>query len=442
MDALSINQEYIDLVKSNPDKYLEDYKITLDKVANSTAIYKGKPVPFLYHPMFFTEADVEKFKGMVDTLMSMTNKVTEKYLNSKDFRKKFAYSDLLEELILIDNGYDINVPIGRYDLFYGGDDNYKFCEFNTDGSSAMNEDNTIGNILLETEALKEFGERYDLSLFELIDSWVEDIASIYNKWSGKGDKPNIAIVDFTESGTSSEFEVFKKAFIKKGYKAIIADPRDLKYRDGKLYFDDFRIDLVYRRIVTFELIEKAHEIPEFIEAYRNKAFCCVGSIRSQIMHNKIIFKILHDEDTLDFLSEKERDFVKKHIPITGLFKGDREVFEKVLNNKDKYIMKPYDLNASRGVYAGKDLSFEEWKNKLEESWDKDYLYQEYFEPYKRDHIVFRNGKLEVDSFKSIIGLFIYKEKFAGIYTRIGEQSIISGVTNYYTLPNVLVSSRR
>lgn len=442
MDALSINQEYIDLVKSNPDKYLEDYKITLDKVANSTAIYKGKPVPFLYHPMFFTEADVEKFKGMVDTLMSMTNKVTEKYLNSKDFRKKFAYSDLLEELILIDNGYDINVPIGRYDLFYGGDDNYKFCEFNTDGSSAMNEDNTIGNILLETEALKEFGERYDLSLFELIDSWVEDIASIYNKWSGKGDKPNIAIVDFTESGTSAEFEVFKKAFIKKGYKAIIADPRDLKYRDGKLYFDDFRIDLVYRRIVTFELIEKAHEIPEFIEAYRNKAFCCVGSIRSQIMHNKIIFKILHDEDTLDFLSEKERDFVKKHIPITGLFKGDREVFEKVLNNKDKYIMKPYDLNASRGVYAGKDLSFEEWKKKLEESWDKDYLYQEYFEPYKRDHIVFRNGKLEVDSFKSIIGLFIYKEKFAGIYTRIGEQSIISGVTNYYTLPNVLVSSRR
>lgn len=438
MEALRINQEYIDLVKSNPEKYLEDYKITLNKVANSTAIYKGKPVPFLYHPMFFTEEDVRKFKEMVDTLMSITNKVTERYLSSKEFRKKFEYSPLLEDLILIDNGYDINVPIARYDLFYGGDDNFKFCEFNTDGSSAMNEDNTIGRILLETQALKEFAKRYHLSIFELIDSWVEDIISIYNKWSNKGDKPNIAIVDFTESGTTSEFEVFKNAFIKKGYNAIIADPRDLKYRDGKLYFEDYRIDLVYRRIVTFELIEKADEIPDFIEAYRDKAFCCVGSLRSQIMHNKIIFKILHDEDTLEILSEKEREFVKKHIPVTGLFKGDREVFEKVLNNKDKYIMKPYDLNASRGVYAGKDLSFEEWKERLEKSWNKDYLYQEYFEPFTRDHIVFEDNELKVETLKSIIGLFIYKEKFAGIYTRVGRLSIISGITNYYTLPNLLV----
>ena len=100
---------------------------------------------------------------------------------------------------------------------------------------------------------------------------------------------------------------FSKCLYKKGYNAIIADPRDLKYRDGKLYFEDYRIDLVYRRIVTFELIEKAHEIPDFIEAYRNKAFCCVGSIRSQIMHNKVIFKILHDEDTLKILSDKERN---------------------------------------------------------------------------------------------------------------------------------------
>lgn len=438
MNALKINEEYIDLVKSNPKKYLEDYKIALEKVANSTAIYKGKPVPFLYHPMFFTEEDIKKFEDMVDTLISISNKVTDKYLKSKDFRKKFEYSPLLEELILIDNGYDINVPIARYDLFYGCNDDYKFCEFNTDGSSAMNEDNTIGRILLETEALKEFARTYDLSLFELINSWVDDIISIYNKWSEKGDKPNIAIVDFVESATSSEFEVFKNAFIKKGYNAIIADPRDLKYRNGKLYYNDYRIDLVYRRIVTFELIEKANEIPDFIEAYRNKAFCCVGSIRSQIMHNKIIFKILHDEDTLEILSEKEREFVRKHIPVTGLFKGDREVFEKVLNNKDKYIMKPYDLNASRGVYAGKDLSFEEWKKKLEESWNKDYLYQEYFEPYKREHIVFEDDKLKVESFKSIIGLFIYKEKFAGIYTRVGKLSIISGVTDYFTLPNVLV----
>ncbi|WP_353095343.1 hypothetical protein [Tissierella praeacuta] len=438
MNWKDINDEYISLIKSNPEKYLADYKIAIEKVANSTAIYKGKPVPFLYHPMFYTEEDVENFNKIGDILISITNKVTQKYLDSKEFRKKFEYSPLLEELILIDNGYDINVPIGRFDLFYKDYNNFKFCELNTDGSSAMNEDNTIGNILLETEGLQDFGKKYKLFLFELIDKWVEDCISIFKKWNSKIEKPNVAIVDFTESGTSKEFEVFKNTFIKKGYNAIIADPRDLKYRDGHLYFEDYKIDLVYRRIVTFELIEKANEIPEFIEAYKNNAFCSIGSIRSQIVHNKIIFKILHDEDTLGFLSEDERKFIKNHIPITGLFKGNRKIYDRVLNNKDRYIMKPLDLNASRGVYAGRDLTQDEWKKRLDESWDKDYLYQEFFDPFTREHIVFKDDKLKIEEFKSIVGLFIYNEKFAGIYTRIGKNNIISGVTDYYTLPNILV----
>ena len=217
-----------------------------------------------------------------------------------------------------------------------------------------------------------------------------------------------------------------------------SDPRGLKYRDGHLYFEDYRIDLVYRRIVTFELIQKANEIPDFIEAYINKAFCSIGSIRSQIMHNKVIFKILHDEDTLEFLSEEEREFVRKRIPITGLFKGERQVYNAVLNNKDKYIMKPLDLNASQGVYAGRDLSQEEWKTRLDKNWNTDYIYQEFFQPFLREHIVFEEDELKVEEFKSIVGLFMYKEKFAGIYTRIGKNNIISGVTDYYTLPNILV----
>ncbi|CAK7035167.1 glutathionylspermidine synthase family protein [Tissierella carlieri] len=438
MSWKEINKEYINLIKSDPEGYIADYKVAKEKVANSTAIYKGKPVPFLYHPMFYTEEDVENFRKIGDTLISITNKVTQRYLDSKEFRKKFEYSPLLEELILVDSGYDINVPIGRFDLFYNNKDNFKFCELNTDGSSAMNEDNTIGNILLQTKGLQDFSQKHSLALFELINRWVDDSISIFRKWNSEIEKPNVAIVDFTESGTSKEFEVFKNAFIKKGYNTIIADPRELKYRNGHLYLEDFKIDLVYRRIVTFELIEKAHEVPDFIEAYKNKAFCCIGSIKSQIIHNKIIFKILHDEDTLEFLSEDERNFVKRHIPVTGLFKGEKEVYNKVLSDKDKYIMKPLDLNASRGVYAGRDLSQDEWEKRLDESFDKDYLYQEFFEPFTREHVIFEDDELKIEEFRSIVGLFMYKEKFAGIYTRIGKNNIISGVTDYYTLPNILV----
>lgn len=436
MNGDKVNSDYIDLIMSNPKKYYEDYKEAFEKVSNSTAIYKGKPIPFLAHPMFVTENELNQFQKIGDMMLSITNKLTKTYLEDSKFRKYFGFSELLEELILVDNGYDINVPIGRFDIFFKDYDNFKFCELNTDGSSAMNEDNQLAQILLETQALKDFGNQYKLNYFELFFSWVDESIKIYNKYTVENKKPNVAIVDFIESATTFEFEEFKKAYEERGYNCIIVDPRDLKYKDGDLYHEDYKIDLVYRRIVTFELIERSEEIKDFIQAYKDKAVCVIGSIRSQIVHNKIVFKILHDDYTLNLLSEEEQDFVKKHVPLTKIFSGDKSVFNQVLNNKEKYIMKPFDLNASRGVYTGRDFSQEEWEEKLLESWSEDYLYQEYCDPYTRDFVVYEDGEAVVKEFKQIIGLFLYNEKLAGLYTRIGENNIISGLTEYYTLPNI------
>lgn len=436
MNGDKVNSDYIELIMSNPKKYYEDYKEAFEKVSNSTAIYKGKPIPFLAHPMFVTEDELNQFQKIGDMMLSITNKLTKTYLEDSKFRKYFGFSELLEELILVDNGYDINVPIGRFDIFFKDYDNFKFCELNTDGSSAMNEDNQLAKILLETQALKDFGNQYKLNYFELFFSWVDESIKIYNKYTVENKKPNVAIVDFIESATTFEFEEFKKAYEERGYNCIIVDPRDLKYKDGDLYHEDYKIDLVYRRIVTFELIERSEEIKDFIQAYKDKAVCVIGSIRSQIVHNKIVFKILHDDYTLNLLSKEEQDFVKKHVPLTKIFSGDKSVFNQVLNNKEKYIMKPFDLNASRGVYTGRDFSQEEWEEKLLESWSEDYLYQEYCDPYTRDFVVYEDGEAVVKEFKQIIGLFLYNEKLAGLYTRIGENNIISGLTEYYTLPNI------
>lgn len=438
MDEGLINDEYINLIISNQEKYNQDYHNTMDKVRNSKAKYKGEPIPTIYHPMFITDNNIDDFNKIGGTMISITNKITDKYIEDKEFRRKFAFPQLVEDLIEVDNGYDIHVPIGRFDLFYKNYENFMFCELNTDGSSAMNEDNVLSKIMLESKVLRDFSSKYKLDFFELFDTWVDESIKIYKKYDPSNKNPNIAIVDFVESGTSNEFEEFKQRYINKGYNCIIADPRDLEYRDGKLYHQNYRIDLVYRRIVTFELINKADQIPDFIKAYKDRAFCCIGSIRSQVIHNKIFFKILHDKDTLEYLNEEEEEFVRKHIPYTGIFGGSRHVFDNVLSNKDKYIMKPMDLNASQGVYTGRDMSQREWEKRLEESWDNDYLYQEYFDPFTRDFLLFEEDKFEVESFGIITGLYMYNEKLAGVYSRIGQKSIIAGVTDYYTLPNIFI----
>lgn len=435
-----IFNKYIKVCEENPEKYYKDYLACKEKVANSTAIYKGEPIPFLYNPMFHTEKDVENFKYIIDTLMKILNKVIGKYLNDSDYREKFGFSKELEELILIDPGYDVSVPIGRFDVFYKDINNFKFCELNADGASAMNEDNVIDRIILETEAIKNLSNEYQFDYLKLVDEWVEESIKLYKKFNSINDKPNVAIVDFKGLGTVKEFEVFKKVYEEHGYNAEIVDPRELIYKNNSLYYNDFKVDMIYRRAVTCELMERISEIPDFIEAYKDKNVCFIGGIRSQIAHNKIIFKVLHDKDTLELLSEEERKYVKNHIPYTAEFENNISIKEEA-KNKDKYVLKPKDLYASKGVYVGKDFSIEEWNKKIEECWNNEYLLQEFCVPYTKEMVRFEEDKMTVEKFMYLIGLFQYNEKFRGFYTRVGKNNIISTSTGGFTVPNIVVKEK-
>lgn len=435
MNYRDLDLDFYSMLLEEPDKYERDYCEVKEQVANSTAIYRGKPVPFLLHPMLWTERDVQAFQDISTKIISITDKVTDAYLSSPDFRQLFGYSELAEKLILREKGYARNTPIGRFDLFYEDPEHFYFCEINTDGSSAMNEDNEIGRILLQSHAVQDFSKKYRIEGFELLDSWVTQLLRYYEEWGGEG-VPNVAIVDFKESATSSEFQVFQKKLRERGCACEIVDPRDVCLRDGVMYAGDFRIDLVYRRLVTFELLERVEEIPVFLEAYLANCFCCVGEIRSQVIHNKRSFAVLHSEEAGAFLTESEREFVQRHIPKTEVLTSEESLLKKVRDNRERYVLKPSDKNASQGVLIGMDLTDSEWREKVDACAGRDYLLQDFCPPVLRKHSVFEDGEWRLKEFGSVVGLFIYDGRFQGIYTRVSSQLLISGISDYYTLPNM------
>lgn len=430
-------EEYISLVKKDREKYYKDYLKLLDDVAHSNAIYKEKPVPVTYQGLFYDQADRESFSHLSSVLMDITQKVTKEYLKNPEYRKLFGFSKELEELILHDPGYDITVPIARYDVFYNGPDKFKFIEFNTDGSSAMNKDNTVGDILIDTLAMKEFRKKYDIECVDMFRPWIEESTKIYEQIHNR--KPNIAIVDFLDIGATYEFKKFRQLFIEAGYNCEMFDIRDLTYRDGKLMGDNFEIDMVYRRAVTVEYMKHYSEMKEFTNAYMDNAFMMIGSFRSQIMHTKLIFKILLDPLTQNILTDYENKFLEEHIPFTDYFRQD--VYAEVLNNKDEYIIKPVDDYASHGVYAGRGFSVEEWKKLLDEALVSDYIYQKYYEMDLLPFLEFDDsGEISVGGFTAVLGMFIYNGKFIAPYTRIGQNSTVGGTDKHYVAPNMFIKN--
>lgn len=429
---------YIALISSDPKKYYDDHRRMQDAVRHSDAIYKGKPIPMTYQGMFFSPEDFANFETIANILMSIGRKVTAQYVASESYRKWFKFEPRLEALILHDPGYDVPVPVCRYDIFYNSVEDYAFCEFNTDGASAMNQENTLGRILLESAGMVDFAKNHALSNRELFDSWIEASTNIYRRVKGADKKPVVAIVDALDRGTTYEFEAFRRAYEKQGYRCLIADVRELRYEDGALTYQGEAIDLVYRRLVTMDLLEIYDEITPFIDAYYDNAFLCVGSLRSHLMHTKLIYKILRLKETKALLTEEECAFIDAHIPYTEELLTEEDV-ALLKGDKDNYILKPVEGYASQGVYPGKGMSQEAWEKVLDEIRETPYIYQKYVEMIKTDFVEFdEEGNLSVNGFSSVIGLFIYDEQFTGTYTRIGNDALISGARSYYTTPGILV----
>ena len=426
MNRYTLAKDYIEIATSDETALKEDYRTALERMAESTAIYKGEPIPFLHQPMFFTETELAGFDDLTSKLVVILNKVIDRYVHNAEFRKKFGYSQLLEELVMVEPLYHVNVPVARFDIFMHEDGRFKFCELNADGASGMNETNELDRVFLQSELTKKMGEHYDIDYMELVESWVTCSMDIYHRHPDAIERPNIAIIDWKGGGTAIEFEEFRKAYERKGYHAVIADPRDVIYQNGVLSYEGTPIHMVYRRLVTGEMMTRQGEIPDFIAACKDNSICMIGSVRSQIIHNKIVFKILHDEDTKEYLTEEERQYIADHIPWTVDFAGDCELYQKCLKEKDSFILKPRDLYAAHGVYAGADHNDDVWEEIAQKCFDNGYILQEFYPPPTMPMVTVGDD-VTVDDYKNIIGLYMYDERFAGIYNRVSRNNVIASI---------------
>ncbi|MCL1843263.1 MAG: hypothetical protein FWF79_05580 [Defluviitaleaceae bacterium] len=436
-----LNKKYAEIVRQRYNENLKSGYAAVEFMENSTAVYRGEPVACLYMPKIFSREAMDVIKTAAKDICVILDKVIARYLSDAEYRRLFPFEPELEQLILSNAGYSRLLPIARLDIFFNEDDfSFKFCEFNTDGASAMNEDREINAAIRQSDAFREMSRFCTLQTFELFDSWVCEFAKIYADYKNGAvsKKPRIVITDFMENATPNEFIEFKKAFAKAGYDADICEIRELVYSGGELQTPDGKkIDAIYRRAVTCDIMRQKDDVQGFLQAARDNASCIIGHFRTQIVHNKAVFKILRMPETLEFLTEYEREYVLRHVPETLALETGKFDIHDVLNNKNDWIIKPEDLYGSRGVYAGIDMDDKSWALAVKNATDTGYLLQRFCPPHKSENLDFNGtNPPEFQMFNNITGMFVYNGKFQGIYSRAGLMGTISPYTRGLTLASL------
>ena len=411
-----------------------------DYMQGSTAIVHHQVVASTFVPRLFDRETREAMKRTAETAHRILVKVIERYLADPAYRRVFDFDPRLEELILLPRGYDSVLPFARVDTFFDEDDlRVRFCEFNADGSSGMNENREITTSVAQSKTFEEFANRHHVEGCELFEPWVEAFLGIYATYDRRVENPRIAICDYLENGVVDEFHVFAELFRERGAECVVADVRDLSF-DGETLRDGEgeRIDAVWRRCVTNDVIDHWDESQQLIEAVRAEKVALIGSFAGHIAHDKQIFKALFDERTTAFLDADEVSFIEQTVPLTAFLDENHVNLPQIRENRCEWIIKPTDHYGAEDVYAGVAVTQAEWEELVDRFANgragHPFIVQRYIRPFQTETLPPDTGidaladgevRREPALYNNLNGLYLYDGAFAGVFSRLGPLPTIS-----------------
>ena len=284
---------------------------------------------------------------------------------------RFHLSPEAEELVRIDPGYAKNVVFGRFDTLLEGE-SLKILEFSCDAPSGSSYTDQIETLFLSDPLAASFAGEHHLVVSRRIQSILNALLAVYEEFGGY-ETPQIAIADWRHARMHAESEFMKSQFEARGYKTVIADPRDFQYKGGKLYHKGFRVHLVYRRVHFDEMVERLDELQDFLRAYRDKAVCVVNPLRARLSASKSLFSLLTDREFDRFFTDSENKMKQDHLPWTrGVadaedFYGHRKVFliDFLQDEKETLVLKPPYSHGPEHVRIGRETTDSEWNTAVD-----------------------------------------------------------------------------
>ena len=331
--------------------------------------------PFL-RPFFLDAADEARVRGVAEMLWSLAERVAAVAIGTPQMLADLALSDDEIRLAQIDPGYATTSTAARADAFILPD-SLQFAEYNGESPAGLGYSQLLAEVFDGEPVMAAFRERFDARFARPIEALLEALLASYREWGGTASPPRIAIVDWREVPTFSEFEILRDAFTALGVPTVICDPRDLEFAAGArfsagagrgLYANGEPIDLVYRRVLINDIVARETECRALLDAYRSGTVCVANSLRCKIPHKKAFFAVLTDERYAGLFSEDERAMIRRHVPWTALVEERRvtvdgqpvDLAPHLRAHRDQFVIKPNDEYGGTGVTLGWETSEADW----------------------------------------------------------------------------------
>jgi hypothetical protein len=342
-----------------------------------------RPLCTVLRPRFLTASQYQFLQSAIRSVMPAFAKAHRAALANPAFRAQFRLVDWEEELVQVDPGFAEPSPTARMDSFFvtepesairgGLGEGLFFAEYNAETPAATAYCDVLSEVFLPLPIMGAFQRRYETRPLPGRHHVLHALLDAYRQWGGR-ERPRIAILDWREVPTYSEFMLFQDYFASQDFECVIADPRQLEYRDGQLLVDGITpVQLIYKRVLLNELVVREGLNNPAIQAVREHAVCMVNPFRCKLLHKKASFAVLSDEANAHLFSPEEHQAIQRHIPWTRTvaerfttFHDQRiDLVPYVGNHKDDFVLKPNDEYGGKGIVLGWETDQTQWEAALQ-----------------------------------------------------------------------------
>ena len=429
MDAISQRaaEDYHRLLKDEPGLVQDLEERFFERMREAKLTFGGRVLCPFPRPNFVAPADYEEIRGVCRAIFGAVETVESKL--GTELWDRVDLTPEERELVAIDPGYKRSSPTARLDSFLTTS-SYQFVELNAETPAGIAYNEVLVEIFLELPVMKRFQERYTLRRFRARERLLETLTSCYREGGGQEADPTIAIVDYEEVPTRTEHHLFREFFEAEGFPSMVCDPRHLTFERGHLRHEGRIIDIVYKRLLVNEFLEKKGELQALLQAVKEHAITLVNPFRCKPIHKKAIFAVLTDDELQGLFTLDERKAIAAHVPWTRRVCEGRatrhgasvDLPEFIRKNRDRLVMKPNDEYGGKGVFIGWEMSESEWEEALAQALGASYVVQEKVElmrqtfPELAPKLGFRDLVVDLDP-------FVFQGEVEGFLTRLSGSSL-------------------
>jgi hypothetical protein len=439
-----IIEEYHDHLSADESLTAELFARLKGGMSATHMLYGNRELGVSLRPHFLNRRQFDLLTGHSEILVGAFNQVAEAMLENEALMAGVGLSEREKRLALAHPGYALPAINSRLDAFVFGDE-VKFVEYNAENPSSLTDQAGLNQILFEIRAMQLVSERYRMRQFTPIASVRQSLLTTYREWGGIG-APNIAILDWANLPTEHEFLLLRNYFVGHGIPTVICTPDELDYSGGKLRRGDFRIDLVYKRIVIHEFLSHYDDAHPLVRAYLNREVCLVNPFRCKLLHKKATFELLTDEASQSWFTPQEQQTIKLCVPWTRrvlerkTFYRDRQVdlIEHIRRQRADFVLKPNDRYGGHGICFGNRASEAEWDAAISTALAGDYVAQERLDLQTEIFPIFDEQEWSLQPMFVDTNPFIFRGAVDGAMVRLSDSPIVNvtsggGETGFFVI---------